>query len=195
MQNFVTRCVGYRAIYATSFSVSRKACFLDRKHYRRGSSDMSDKIIIWCIYSIILWPNTFYLVSFEEQQTFLETLKIDWSMQLLLSNLSNLNEKYWLEIWHANTVPIKVRRFECAAESMFNRELRGSEEWLFLLYTILMFAPKMPHKGLKWHTMPCLKIHIPCPALILDVPLTTMQQSGLWSSNWNKNDLKHTITS
>ena len=54
---------------------------------------------------------------------------------------------------------------------------------------------KMPHKDLKWHKMPCLRIHIPFPALILDALMTTMQQSGLWSSNWNKNDLKHTITS
>ena len=152
--SLVNRRVGSPAIYATSFLVSRKACLWDRKHYRRGSSDMSDKINIWCIYSIILRPSTFYLVSFEEQQTFLETLKVDWSMQLLLSNLSNLNEKYWLEIWHANTVPIKVRRFECAAESMFNRELRGSEEWLFLLYTILM--EKLKHiRASDWKTL-CL---------------------------------------
>ena len=33
------------------------------------------------------------------------------------------------------------------------------------------FAPKMPHKGLKWPKMPWLKINIPCPALILDAPL------------------------
>ena len=56
------------------------------------------------------------------------------------------------------------------------------------MYLNRSFAPKMPHASLKWHK-------IPCPGLILEVPLITMQQSGLWSSNWNKNDLKHTITS
>ena len=63
------------------------------------------------------------------------------------------------------------------------------------VYLNRSFALKMPHKGLKWHQMPCLRILIPCPVLILDAPLTTMQQSGLWTFNWKKNDLKHTITS
>ena len=31
-------------------------------------------------------------------------------------------------------------------------------------------------KGLKWPKMPCLRIHIPCPALILDAPLLTRLQ-------------------
>ena len=54
------------------------------------------------------------------------------------------------------------------------------------VYLNRSFAPKRPHKGLKLHKMPCL---------ILDALLTTMQQSGLWTFNWNKNDLNHTITS
>ena len=33
------------------------------------------------------------------------------------------------------------------------------------------FAPKMSNKGLKGPKMPCVKPHIPCPALILDAPL------------------------
>ena len=32
-------------------------------------------------------------------------------------------------------------------------------------------APKMSNEGLKWPKMPCLRTHIPCPALILDAPL------------------------
>ena len=60
---------------------------------------------------------------------------------------------------------------------------------------IRWFAPKMPYIGLKLHEISCPRIHFPCPGLILEVPLTTLQQSGLWSSNWNKNDLKQTITS
>ena len=47
----------------------------------------------------------------------------------------------------------------------------------------------------SWHKIPCPRIHIPCPVLILEVPLTTLHQSGLWSSNWNKNYLKQTTTS
>ena len=33
------------------------------------------------------------------------------------------------------------------------------------------FAPKMSNKGLKWPKMPCLRTHIPYPALILDAQL------------------------
>ena len=34
------------------------------------------------------------------------------------------------------------------------------------------FAPKMPHKDLKWRKIPCLRIHIPCPSLNLDAPMS-----------------------
>ena len=37
------------------------------------------------------------------------------------------------------------------------------------------FAPEMPHKGLKWPKTPCLRNHIPCPALILDAPMNTLK--------------------
>ena len=43
--------------------------------------------------------------------------------------------------------------------------------------------------------MPWFMILISCPVLILDAPLTTMQQSCLRTLNWKKNNLKHTITS
>ena len=63
-------------------------------------------------------------------------------------------------------------------------------EWK--VYLNRSFALKMPHNDI---TYPAPWFISPCPGLTLEVPLTTMQQSGLWSSNWNKNDLKHTITS
>ena len=63
------------------------------------------------------------------------------------------------------------------------------------MYFNRSFAPKMPFICLKWYKIPCPRIHVPYPGPILEVPLTTLQQSGLWSSNWNKNDLKKTITS
>ena len=33
------------------------------------------------------------------------------------------------------------------------------------------FAPKIANRGLKWPSIPCPRIHVPCPAFILDAPL------------------------
>ena len=41
------------------------------------------------------------------------------------------------------------------------------------------FAPKIPHKDLKWPKIPCLRIHISCPGLILDAPVHTNE-----GNNW-----------
>ena len=45
------------------------------------------------------------------------------------------------------------------------------------------FALKMPHKDLKWPKIPCLRIHIPCPALILDAHLRTNEGND-WQIEW-----------
>ena len=74
-------------------------------------------------------------------------------------------------------------RVSCAAQSLnifvliFNFQVKQARIWGEGEYITcppkkcLWKGPKMPHECLKWPKMPCLRIHISYPALILDAPL------------------------